>query len=280
MYWFPFVKQLPDGHWVAKPFSDTRIMGVLQRIALCYGLAALLVRYFSERTLVIISAGLLLGYWAVLYFFGEPGQEFTKTGNAGTLLDRWVLGTNHMYKRDGGLPFDPEGVLGTLPALVNVLAGYLAGTFIRRTGKNFESVAKLLMVGALLLLAAQAWNLVFPIAKKLWTSPFALHTLGIDLMGLALLLYAIEMRGWTWGTRFFNVFGKNPLFIYLFSEILVISINLLHIGPLRVYDWIGIHLFQTIAPGPFGSLLCAVAYTLVCWLVGWVLDRRKIYIRL
>lgn len=281
MYWFPFVDQSADGSWVLKPFDHTRVMGVLQRIALCYFFGALIAQYCSERTILFLSAALLLGYWAILYLFGIPGQELTIAGNAGTLFDRFLLGVNHMYQRDGGgIPFDPEGVLSTLPSIVNVLAGYLAGTYIQRQGKNFECIAKVLMVGTLLLFGAFFWNEALPISKKLWTGPFVLQTVGIDLIVLALLIYAIEMRNWQHGVYFFNVFGKNPLFIYLFSEIFVMVLNMIVLGDMGVYTWIGATIFQTIIPGPIGSLACAIFYTLVCWLVGFWLDRRRIYIKI
>ena len=130
MYWFPFVRQV-DGHWALIPFADTRVMGVLQRIALCYLLAALAVRWLSPRLIVVLSIGLLLGYWAILLAFGDPAAPLSKLGNAGTRLDLWLIGHNHLYRKDGG--FDPEGLLGTLPSTVNVLAGYLAARFLKDT---------------------------------------------------------------------------------------------------------------------------------------------------
>ena len=90
-----------------------RIPGVLQRIALCYALAAFAVRYLTPRRLVILSGLLLLGYWGVLLAFGDPADPLSKLGNAGTRLDLLVLGQDHLYRRDGG--FDPEGLLGALP---------------------------------------------------------------------------------------------------------------------------------------------------------------------
>ena len=282
MYWFPFVHRQDGGGWAFNPIGHTRIMGVLQRIALCYCFGALLVHYLSKQAVVIVSACLLLGYWAILYLFGRPGEPLTMTGNAGTLFDSWLLGSDHLYHDKGGpIAFDPEGLLSTLPAIVNVVCGYLAGVFIQRKGKNYETVAKLLMAGALLIVAAMFWAQFFPFAKKLWTSTFVLLTVGIDLGFLGLLLYAIEIRRWRRGTHFFLVFGRNPLAIYLLSELLFTVLLLLWIRPGQsFYDWVNITFFQSAFPGPFGTLVYAVCYMLLCWTVGYWLDRRKIYIKI
>ncbi len=277
MYWYPFVHRV-DGGWELMPFADTRVMGVLQRIALCYGLAAFAVRYLTARKLLILSALLLLGYWGVLLAFGDPAAPLSKLGNAGTRLDLLVLGKDHLYRRDGG--FDPEGLLGTLPATVNVIAGYLAARVLRAAADPRRAVLGMALVGIALALAGLAWSPAFPIAKKLWTGSFVLLTTGIDLLVLAALAAGVEGRGPNPLTRFFQVFGRNPLVIYLFSELFVVTLGQIEVAPgVGVYDWIGMNLFQALAPGALGSLLCATAYMLVCWLLGYVLDRRNIVVR-
>lgn len=280
MYWFPFFTQLPDGSWVLKPFSDTRIMGVLQRIALCYLSAALLVRYLSQQTAIITAALLLLAYWGVLYLFGDPGIEFTITGNAITKLDIFLLGESHVYKKDV-VPFDPEGILSTVPAIVNVLVGYWAGLFIQRKARSFESLTCLMIAGLLLVVTGLAWDLAFPIAKKLWTSPFVLYTTGIDILALAVLMYWVEIRERNFATHFFTVLGKNPLFIYLLSELLYIVLMMIRLPSGEpIFEWVSIAVFQKLLPGAAGSLATAICFMMVCWSAAWWLDRRKIYIRI
>ena len=182
MYWFPFVRQQSDGHWSLIPIAQTRIMGVLERIALAYGIASLLIYYLSKRTVLTIAVVILLGYWIVLLFAGVTGADpFSMTGNAGYRLDLWILGENHMYHGEGKA-FDPEGLLSTLPAVVNVICGYYAGVYISRKGKEYEGLTKLLLWGCGLIFIALVWNMVFPINKKLWTSSFVLVTVGIDLV--------------------------------------------------------------------------------------------------
>ena len=279
MYWFPFFQQGTDG-WELKPFSETRIMGVLQRIALCYFIAAILFYYLSEKSVLIISAIILLGYWAILYVFGVPGQELTMAANAGTFLDLYVLGDGHIYKGDV-IPFDPEGILSTLPAVVNVVGGYLAGTFIQKKGKSFEGIAKLMIAGGLLIVLALWWDLIFPIGKKLWTSPFVLYTIGIDLLVMGVLIYFIEIKKQRFGVRFFDIFGKNPLVIYLFSELLYISLRTIPVGNGKdTFEWVSEVIFQSIFPGSFGAFITGIVFMLLCWALGWWMDKNRIYIRL
>ena len=152
MYWYPFVHREAAGGWALNPFADTRVMGVLQRIALCYALAAFAVRYLGTRALIALSIALLIGYWALLLGFGDPADPFAKLTNAGTRLDLAVLGQSHLYKRDGG--FDPEGLLGTLPATVNVVAGYLAARYLTGGADRRATLFRMILAGGLLVLAA------------------------------------------------------------------------------------------------------------------------------
>ncbi|WPU91408.1 DUF5009 domain-containing protein [Mucilaginibacter sabulilitoris] len=281
MYWFPFFHR-EAGSWAFNPLANTRIMGVLQRIAICYFFGSLIVHYCSKRTAVIISVMLLLGYWVFLLLLGEPGKELTMLGNAGTRLDILIMGNAHLYHDKGGpIAFDPEGLLSTLPAIVNVIAGYLAGTYIQRKGRNFESVANLLIAGACLIGIALFWAQFFPLAKKLWTSTFTLLTIGIDLVIIGVLIYVIELKNIKRGTNFFLVFGRNSLAIYLLSELLFTVISTLWVKPgLSFYDWINQVFYQPLFPGAFGTLVFAVSYMMLCWLVGYIMDKRKIYIKI
>jgi predicted acyltransferase len=277
LYWFPFFYHDKAGHVIFAPISHTRILGVLQRIALCYCIASLMVYFFSMRTVIILSVALLVGYWVILLIFGDPMDPLSMLGNAGLYLDKAILGDNHMYHGEG-VPFDPEGILSTLPAIVNVVIGYLTGVFIQKKGKGYETIAKLFFWGCILVLLALCWNAIFPINKKLWSSSFVFITCGIDLILIGSLVYIVEVLNWNKWTSFFTVFGKNPLFIYLVSEVLLTIIDTIFPG-LHFNKWINLKFYQVVAPGPFGSLLFALSFMLVCWLVGYILDKRKIYVR-
>jgi predicted acyltransferase len=280
LYWFPFFAADADGALMIKPIGETRIMGVLQRIALCYFISVLIIHFFSIRTTVIIAICLLLSYWGLLYVFGDGGNEFSMAGNAVIKFDLFVLGPNHVYKKDV-IPFDPEGILSTLPAVVNVLAGYWAGVLIQRNGITRNALINMVTGGALLIAVGLCWDLLFPISKKLWTSSFTVFTIGVDVMLLGVLVYLIELKKINVANFFFSCFGKNPLFIYLASELLHITLSSIKLSSgVSIFEWLSINFFQRAFPGAFGSLMTAIVFMFVCWLLAWLLHKRKITIRL
>jgi predicted acyltransferase len=278
MYWFPFFST--SGGFHLKPITHTRIMGVLQRIALCYCFASLMIHCLSKQTVFILAGLFLVIYWIILLVYGNPADPLSMTGNAGIYLDKFLFGPDHLYHGEG-IPFDPEGVLSTLPAIVNVVVGYYAGKFIQQKGKGYDTTTKLLLTGCLFIFLALCWNMVFPINKKLWTSSFVLVTTGLDLVILSALIYALEINNWNKGNwaRFFTTMGKNPLPIYVLSEILLIPVSMIMISGTNAVDWINTAFYQAIAPGPIGSLLFAISFMMICWLVAYILDKRNIYIR-
>lgn len=273
MYWFPFVHHTENGY-AFNPLSETRIFGVLQRIGICYALAGLMIHFLSRKMIWILSAFFLLGYWLIMYLMGD----YSLLGNAARAIDLALVGEHHLYHGED-VAFDPEGFLSTFPAVVNVIIGYFAGIFIREKGNHFETIAKLALAGAAMVVLAYFWDLLFPINKKLWTSSFVFYTCGIDLVLLAGLIYIIEIRQQKKWTGFFEVFGKNPLIIYLISELLAIMMWFILINKKPLYMVINDELYQKLLPGPWGSLAFAVSVMLACWLIGWWMHKRKIYIR-
>jgi predicted acyltransferase len=278
MYYFPFFETGSDGSLHFKSLATARIPGVLQRIALCYFFASIILHYTSKNFAVIFSVLALLGYWLLSYVFGDAGDPYSLTGNAGLKLDLLLFGEGHLYHGEG-LAFDPEGLLSTLPAIVNVIAGYLAGDFIRKRGNSYETIAKMMIAGILLAFIALTWDKAFPINKKLWTSSFVLYTVALDLMILSILIFIIEISGRTKWTYFFVVFGRNPLFIYLLSEVLLITLYMIPVGNGSLQEWLYRDLFGSFASPINASLLFAVFFMLLNWAVGYLLDRRKIYIK-
>lgn len=277
MYWFPFVKW--DGQsFSAFPLSETRIFGVLQRIALCYGIAATMIYFLKPRSTYIIGGLFLLLYWALLYWLGNLPDSLSLQGNAVLWLDKCLIGEKHMYHGEG-IAFDPEGLLSTLPAIANVIAGFWAGDLVRRKGKTWESLALLLLAGSLFLFVAYCWNGLLPVNKKLWTSSFVMLTTGLDCMLLAAIIYILDFRHRTSWSQFFTVFGKNPLFIYLLSEILAILLWFFKTSEGVPYYR---RLYETVFSrfgGYLGSFLFACSIMIICWLAGWIMDRKKWYVR-
>ncbi len=182
-----------------------------------------------------------------------------------------------MYHGEG-IAFDPEGLLSTLPSIANVTFGYVAGKWIQQKGNSYEGLTKLLLTGAALIAIALAWHQVFPINKKLWTGSFVFLTVGIDCVLLSVLIYLIDFIQIRRFTYFFEVFGKNPLFIYLLSELGDKLLWFFPVDDQPLRSWIFENVFSH-AGNYFGSFLFAISFMLICWLVGYFLDKKKIYIR-
>jgi len=278
LYWFPFFEYNDAHHLVLSPFSQTRIMGVLQRIALAYCIASLLIYYFKPGTVIAVSISILLLYWAFMRIGGDAPDPLSMTGNLGYKIDVWLMGKDHMYHGEG-VAFDPEGWLSTMPSVVNVTLGYMVGKFIQQKGKTFEGLAKLLLLGFAFIVVGYFWDLGFPINKKLWTSSFVVYTVGLDCVIISAIMYVVDFLGKTKWTRFFTVFGRNPLFIYLLSEVGATILYTVHPQPdTDLVSWLYDNIYRH-AGLYFGSFLFALSWMLFCWLIGLYLDKKKIYIR-
>jgi predicted acyltransferase len=193
-----------------------------------------------------------------------------------------------MYHGEG-VAFDPEGITSTIPAIAQVIFGFLAGEYIITKGKNSEMLASFMVTAALLIATALCWDMVFPINKKIWTSSYVLYTTGLAMMVLGVMMYWIELKGASgFLTRFFDVFGKNPLFIYVLSGVWVKLYALARIPDgmengepkfSNAYSYLYNHVFQPVFGNFPGSLAFALAHVAVFWLIGKWLDSKKIYIR-
>ncbi len=263
--------------------SDIRIMGVLPRIALAYGIASFLVLSIPVRWITITTGVILLGYWALLLIFGG-NHPFSLEGNFARTFDIAVLGINHIPVFHG-VKFDQTGLLSTLPSIANIIFGYLAARLIDTTEIKWNAVRKLFIYGIAGIAAALAWNFIFPINKPLWTSSFVLYTSGFACLFLGALLWITDIKGYSRWTGPFRVFGMNALFIYVLSEVLAITLWLVSVqtfsgGKISVAGWIYDNLFLPLAGAYNGSLLYALIFTLICWLAGLILFYRNIIIKL
>ncbi len=277
MYWFPFYEYNAQHQILFSPINHTRIFGVLQRIALAYCFASLMLYFLGEKTTLIITAIILILYWPVMVYFGTGADPLDIHTNAVLRLDTWLIGTNHLYMGEG-FPFDPEGLLSTFPSIGNIVAGYFVGKYVQQHGKSFEGLSKLFLAGFILFVIAFWWNYGFPINKKLWTSSFVVHTVGLDCMILACIIYYVDFLGKRTAVNFFEVFGKNPLFIYLVSELTVTILYLIRVQGKPLFTWIFQNVFSY-AGMYIGAFLFAVCYMLYCWFVGYLLNKNKVYVR-
>ncbi len=262
-----------------RDYDTLRIMGVLQRIALAWGLGALLVLLIKKNYIWLATAVILVGYWALMYFLGGS-DPYSLEGNFARTVDLAVIGENHLYK-GFGIPFDPEGLLSTLPATATVLLGFMAGGLITSKGSSWKTVGWLTFVGALLIAAGLLWGEYFPINKPIWTSSYVLYAGGIGMVVLALLFMIVDiwnLRGWT---GFFNTFGTNALFTYVLAGMLTKTLLLIKIGEVSLYNWIFTHVCSPLfEEQKLASLLFPIMLVTVIWALGYILYRKKIIIRL
>ena len=262
-----------------RDYDTLRIMGVLQRIALAWGLGAVLVLLVKKNYVWIATAVLLFGYWALMYFLGGS-DPYSLEGNFARTVDLAVLGENHLYK-GFGIPFDPEGLLSTLPATATVLIGFMVGNLISKMGTSWKTVGWLAVAGALLIGGGLLWGEFFPINKPIWTSSYVLYAGGIAMVILALLFMIVDiwnLRGWT---GFFNTFGTNALFTYVLAGILTKTLLTIKIGEVSLYNWIFTHVCSPLfKEQKLASLLFPIMLVMVIWAIGYILYRKKIVIRL
>lgn len=287
--WWPFFKW--DGsELVFKPWSyidakgnpqGVRILGVLARIAICYFFASIIIYYLKPRAAFLTGLILLLFYWVLCYTLGEKGDPYSMTGWFGNKVDKSVLGLAHIYKGEG-IPFDPEGIMSTMSAIVNVIFGFLVGDYIRKKGKTSEMLNGLFVAGVAMLVTGFCWDMVFPINKKIWTSSYTIYTSGLATITIATMVYLIEFKNAKgWLAEFFNVFGKNALFVFALSAFLPKGFALLRLGDgVNPWNWLYKKVLIHIPGAPEnGSLLYAIAVITFIWLICWWMDRKKIYIK-
>ena len=261
-----------------------RIMGVLQRIALAYFFAALIAYYLKGARAFYAATLLLLGYWA-LCLLGNPADPYSLEGWFGTDLDKAVLGSIHMYKGER-IIFDPEGLISTIPAIAQVLFGFFVGNYIRlkslSSGAAGNTVSGLFVAGVALLLTGFCWDMVMPINKKIWTSSYVVYTTGLAIITIATMIYLIEIKGIKSGlSRFFDVFGKNALFVFALSAFLPKGLALIKFSDgVTPWNWLYKKVLVHVPGAPEnGSLLYALAVISFMWLICYWLDRKKIYIK-
>ena len=273
---FPFFPFEPGG-W--------RIMGVLQRIAVAFFIGALLCYTVERRKLPLVALVILLGYWALMYFGGADGAQYALEGNLARRVDVAIFGEGHVY-HGFGIPFDPEGLVSSIPAVATVIIGFVVGSYIDFVRKNSttKSVDFLPLIGIGLLLLGILWGRFFPINKPLWTSSYVLYTAGIGTLLLSFFLWLIDIKGKRKWANPLVVFGMNPLFIYILSVVLVkVLISIVRFDEqaeyANGYQWLYQKVFVPIAGNLNGSLLFALAVVFVCWFVAWVLYQRRIFIK-
>ena len=255
-------------------FAHLRYWAVMQRIALCYCAVSLFALFVNHRYTLPVVAVLLTGY-AVILLCGN-GYACDET-NILARVDRSIFGYDHLYHKS---PVDPEGLLGTIPAIAHTLLGFYAGKLMVESKDTAEKVLRFLLFGAVMVIIAYLFTYLLPLNKRIWSPTFVLMTCGLCSMLQGILMYVIDIRG-AWSVErgerfaFFLVFGVNPLFLYVFSELLAIAFGCTGISS-AIYN--GLHAVVTNTYN--ASLAYAVTFTLICFVVGYPLYKRKIYIKI
>lgn len=265
-----------------RDYSTLRIMGVLQRIALAYGIGAVICLSVKRDYLWIVTAVILLLYWGLLYFFGGT-DPYSLGSNFAMKTDIALLGANHLYK-GFGVPFDPEGLLSTIPSVCTVIIGYFIGGMVGKSSPAGKTVLKLFLLGVAAAGLGYLWNMSFPINKPLWTSSYVLYSAGIAMAVFAVIyLIADVLKFQMWGILFI-VFGTNALFSFFLSGIWTRIMLITNISSadhkITLYTWIYEKLCVPVAANLNGSLMFALMQVLLIWIVAFILYRRKIFIRL
>ena len=268
--WLPFFN---------KSIEELRIFGVLQRIALAYGLAAVILMNCPRSRLPFVFVPILVGYFALLLIFGGEDPLSLK-GNAVRSLDLWLLGEKHLYA-GYGIPFDPEGLLSTLPTAGTVLFGYWIGLVIQAHDAVRDKIQALVPYGVVATLTGVALHFLgCPINKPIWSSSYVLVAGGLAtlfLIGLLVILDLKQWRAWSW---MFEAFGKNPLASFVASSVTVKLLALVKIGEQGLYGWTYSNFFQSTFGNYAGSLLQAITFAMLIWIFAWILYRKNIVIKL
>ncbi|HUJ95752.1 MAG TPA: heparan-alpha-glucosaminide N-acetyltransferase domain-containing protein [Terriglobales bacterium] len=277
-----FLNGFPNHYQV----GSLRIYGVLQRIAICYVISALLILWTGRRAWIFTILACLVGYWAIMRFVPVPGfgvpthamPILDPDRNLVAWLDRKLL-MGHLYEGRR----DPEGLISTIPAVATCMLGVLTGERLRSPRSQSAKAWGMVGFGIAALIAGKLWNIWFPINKKLWTSSFVLFTAGLALLGLALCYWILDIkrRHGRWSMPFI-VFGMNAIAAYVFAEIISHWLDGFKTAD-HVFtwqEWIYQRFFSDLASPKNSSLIYGLVYLLMCWVVMWVLYRKRIFLKI
>ena len=251
------------------PFATIRIFAVLQRIALCYCAASFFALTVPHRYTIPAIVGLLVVYTIIL--LTGNGYACDETNILGR-VDRALFGEAHLYHKS---PIDPEGLLGTIPSIAHTLIGFYCGKRMMEVRDVAEKVLSFLLVGAVLIILGYLLQYGLPLNKRIWSPSYVLMTCGLAASLQGILMYSIDIRGHHRWTMPFQVFGVNPLFLYVLSELLAIIF-----GHLGINNAIYTALHTVVAAPKWASLAYALTFVAICFLAGWPLFRKRIYIKI
>ncbi len=266
-------------------FSTIRIMGVLQRIAICYFFASLIFLTSGLRWQVFWSIILLFVYWGLMEFVPVPGIGaglYEKGKNFAAYVDSLIL-SGHMWSATK--TWDPEGIVSTIPAISTTLFGVLTGHWLRSRRNEIEKSLWLFIMGNLGLFIGAVWNSWLPINKNLWTSSYAVFTAGFALIVLGFCYYFVDVRGYKRFTYPFVVYGMNAITVFVLSGIIgrlsiYFKVSLSDGSVTTVKNYIYENFFASWLGPMNGSLAYAIAHVLLMYFLMWILYKKRIFIKI
>jgi len=266
-----------------------RFEGVTQRIGLCYFSAAMLELWTGRRSQLLAFLGILLGYWALLRFVpvpsaGVPGRDIPfmdQVQNLPAWLDRKLF-MGHLYEGTR----DPEGIIHTIPAIGTTLIGVLTGHWLKSKRSGSELIGGMMFFGILGMLGGELWSRWFPINKNLWTSSFVLFTGGFCLLFFSLLYWMTEAKRWRgkW-TIPILVFGMNAIAGFVADSLIygpgyTFTVTAANGAKTNWHEAAQGHLEAAGFSVANASLVYSLGAVLVCWIMLWLLWRKKIFLKL
>lgn len=265
-------------------YQDVRLPGVLQRIAVVYFVVSLLYLKTSQKTQIITGIVLLLGYWAVMALISVPGigeANLEKGTNLASWLDSILL-KNHMYHETK--TWDPEGILSTIPSIVNGIIGLLIGQLLLLKIAKKEIAKKMTLIGIALIIIGLLWNIVFPINKSIWTSSYVLYTTGLAATTLSILYYIIDIADYKKGFKPFLIWGVNPMIVFFSSQIIPQALIMIRFeNPYKSGEQINLlNYLYSFGIAPFfsnpmmASLTGALIYVGIWTFILWIFYKNKL----
>lgn len=265
-------------------FEDTRIPGVLQRIAIVYFFASILYLKTNLKTQLWVVASILVIYYLLMAFVPVPGfgpANFDKGTNLAAWLDNLVL-NGHLWSVSK--TWDPEGILSTLPAIGTGILGMYIGQLLNLQTNRTEILKKTAVTGVILLIGGLLWNIIFPINKSLWTSSYVLYTAGIATLCLSLLYYIIDIQGYKKWAKLFLIWGVNPMIVFFFSGIIPRVLGSIQVQnpetggeEISVLTLIYKHGIAPCFENPLNaSLAYALSYAVFWSVILWIFYKKKL----
>lgn len=262
--------------------STQRILGVLQRIAVCYLIASAIYLTTRWRMQIVWIIALLASYWLIMMLVPVPGYgagDLAVGHNIANYVDRVVLGA-HNYA--GTKEWDPEGLISTLPSIATALLGIMAGHILKLKRDLSERTAWLYLAGSVLITLGLVCDMWLPINKKLWTSSYSLFMGGMDFVIFAGFVWLIDGRGYQRYVRPLAIMGMNAIAVYLASELVEEALSLIHPGGRAspsVHEWIYQNLFAPLASPRNASLAYAICYVLLMYAIAYAMYKKRWFLK-